>query len=816
MALGFIAARALPAALAAGLLSGVLMALVGAGSTSWTNVAIAVLSAAVAAVAGAVLVGSADVANPTRRFLQVAANLHEGAVVLSPQREIVWVNSALCEFLGLDQSRVLGHSPADFLGDESRALLAEQLVRRDRGEFAGYEITVRRHDGEDRTIHVSPSPLISDSGEVEGTMAILSDVTSMRSTRLALEASEQRYRQLLESAHEGVAVIQRGRFAFVNQRLASMGGYDPEDLLHRDPIDLVHPVDRGRVEAHHAARILGEPGPEAHEFRAIASDGTMVWLRHTVVLIEWVGRPATLNLYSDVTAEHQNEEALARRERRSRSFYEDTPALLVATDAAGVIVGTSNLLLERLGKSRGEVIGRSLEEFFVDSRDGSFLDDLLGPELLRHGRATLKSCRLKARSGDAVPVRVNAVLDRDEGGQPRGMLAVLEDCSEIDEIARQLRRAQQLEALGTLAGGIAHDFNNILFAIQGYADMAAEEAPAGSRCRTDLEEIMRAAKRASSLVEQIVAFARQGQQDLQPMQPQPVLKESMRMLRSALPASILMRFAIDDGHRSVLASPAALRQLLTSLCSALARSIEGEGTIDVSLQPYDVEVRSESAGVEPGRYLQLRLTLRPASGHDLSPTVDETIAAALCNVSGLIDELGARRTQEIAPPGARVVALLLREVSERPLPVSTTPRSSRALPESLEEKRGRALVVDDEAPLVSMLVSMLGALGLDASGFTDARLALDTFLDDPQAYRVIVTDQTMPELTGYAFSQQILNVRPDMPIILCTGYTEAVTLEDVLALGVRAFLMKPFTLAQLGEAVDRALETPAPAVSGNR
>ncbi|NJN63968.1 MAG: PAS domain S-box protein [Acidobacteria bacterium] len=764
-------------ALALGILA---MWLAWTGRVGGHGKALAVLSFVLVAAAGSLIASSIHgllATSGLRRFLRLADSLKEGVALVSGDRRLAWVNRAFCEFLHLEREQIIGRSPADFLDEGNRAALAEQFVRRDAGEFIGYELEITRHDGDRRTVHITPSPLLSSRGKLEGTVAIFSDITASKNAARALEESETRYRQLVDSANEGVAVVQEGRFVLANRKLASLGGYELDELMERDPLELVHPVDRGRVEAHHRSRVRGEAGHDVHEFRALAKNGDVIWLRHSVVRIEWHGKPATLNLYADVTRDRLHEQALAKRERRSRALYEDTPAMLLSADSSGAILGVSNLFLDKLGYVRSDVLKRSLREILV-TESQTVLDATIGPELLRHGRCANVACRMKKKDGTSLPVRISAVLDRDAGGEPQGMLAVLEDTTEPEELERQLRRAQRLEALGTLAGGIAHDFNNILFAILGYADMAVEETPEGSRCRNDLEEIRRAAARATDLVEQIVSFARRGQQELRPLEPGPVVKESLRLLRATLPTSVALNFSINGAERRVLASPAALQQLVTGLCATLNQRLGGQGTIDVVLEPRTLSESDVAAGsaLTPGSYVAIsvrssRHTMCGESAGPLRPLASMS-ESSFESCESVVRELGGVLVVSEACDVVCSVDVLLHVCHTTNEPPVSLPRMTG---DDASAQGGRVIVVDDEAPLVSMLCSMLRSLGLNATGFTDPRAALDAFAQDPNSVSLVVTDQTMPQMTGAQFAERVLAIRPGTPLILCSGYSESLT-----------------------------------------
>ncbi len=379
----------------------------------------------------------------------------------------------------------------------------------------------------------------------------------------------------------------------------------------------------------------------------------------------------------------------------------------------------------------------------------------------------------------------------------------------------QLHQAQKMEAVGTLAGGIAHDFNNILAAILGYAELANFDIAEDSRTKYNLQQSIKATHRARDLVQQILAFSRQARQERKPLDIKPLIKEGLKFLRASLPATIEIRQNMEEDPGTIEADPTQVYQVLMNLCTNAAHAMDEKGgVLEVSLGKADMdgEASAAPAGMEPGPYLRLRVS---DTGHGMPPEILKRIfdpyfttkevgkgtGLGLAVVHGIVksygggitvsSEMGKGSTFDIYFP--RVQAMGRASEAERAEP----------LPFGGHE---RVLFVDDEKAIVEIGHSMLKYLGYEVEVRTSSIEALELFRAQADRFDLVITDMTMPNMTGDKLAQELLRIRPGIPIILCTGFSEYLTEEKAKALGVRELLMKPLAIRDLAQAVRRVLD----------
>ncbi len=384
---------------------------------------------------------------------------------------------------------------------------------------------------------------------------------------------------------------------------------------------------------------------------------------------------------------------------------------------------------------------------------------------------------------------------------------------ELRMTQRQLVQAQKMEAIGTLAGGIAHDFNNILTAIIGYTELAMEKVPEGNRVQANLQEVFRAGMRAKDLVQQILIFSRQSRQEQKPLQPDSVVKEGLKLLRASIPTTVEIRPNIERECGMVLGDPTQIYQVLVNLCANAAHAMsEKGGVLEVSLMNVDLDAASaQHLDLKPGLYVRLTVS---DTGHGMERAVMERIfdpyfttkgpgegtGLGLAMVHGAVKSHGGAIAVD-SEPGKGATFHVYFPRMER----SEAPEAEAAA--SVPTGNERILFVDDEKALVEMSKQMLESLGYKAAGRTGSIEALETFRAQPDKFDLVITDQTMPNMTGETLAKELLRIRPDIPIILCTGYSELITKEKARAMGIRELIMKPVVRSELARIIRDVLDS---------
>ena len=371
-----------------------------------------------------------------------------------------------------------------------------------------------------------------------------------------------------------------------------------------------------------------------------------------------------------------------------------------------------------------------------------------------------------------------------------------------------------MEALGTLAGGISHDFNNILYGIIGYAEIAIHHQIAdGHPARLSLDEILKASGRAVDLVEQILTFSRKKTRERVKFQLTTVIKEVLKLLRATIPATIEIKEKITTGSDFVLADPSEIHQVLMNLCTNANHAMRDKGGVleiclgEKILTPPEVTFYPD---LEPGPYLILTVN---DTGHGMAAPIRDRIfepyfttkptgegtGLGLSVVHGIVKSCGGTITVESEPGKGSSFKVFLPPIEEVNL---QEPESLDSIPGGNE----RILFLDNEESLLKMGKQMLEGLGYKVFMETSSIKALEAFKSDPGKYDLVISDLTMPKMSGDKLAEELIRLRPDIPIILCTGYSELIVEEKARKIGVRAFLTKPVAMRKMAKTVRMALD----------
>ncbi len=386
---------------------------------------------------------------------------------------------------------------------------------------------------------------------------------------------------------------------------------------------------------------------------------------------------------------------------------------------------------------------------------------------------------------------------------------------ERERLLADLRQAQKMEAIGTLAGGIAHDFNNILSAILGFTEMSLMLVKKDSKLQHNLSMVHKAGDRARDLVAQILTFSRHSQAERHPILVAPIIKEALKLLRASLPSSIEIRQNIQPCSGKVLADPVQIHQIMMNLCTNAFHAMGGKGgVLEIILVEEEIDGKQaeQIRDLQPGPYLRLSVS---DTGSGIKPEIIDRIfdpffttkekgqgtGMGLSMVHGIMKEYnGAIKVQSEVGQGS-VLHLYF------PLIRGIDDLTDNVEAPILVKGKGRILFVDDEKDLAEMGRNLLVLLGYDVVGCSDSLEALNIFKKDPGSFDLVITDQTMPMMSGVELAREIMKIRPQIPVFLCTGYSSFVSQQDAKQLGIREFFLKPISAEELSQAIHRHLNT---------
>jgi PAS domain S-box-containing protein len=520
-------------------------------------------------------------------------------------------------------------------------------------------------------------------------------------------------------------------------------------------------------------------------------------------------------LFENISHRKQAEEKLLESEERFRmSFYISPDAININRLEDGLFVDINEGFSKLTGFTRDDVIGKtSLEK---------------GLWCHREDREAL----LRGLKEQGYYENLEADFRRKDGSLARGLMSArvihLQGVPHIISISRditerkraeeerrvleaRLQRAEKMEAIGTLAGGIAHDFNNILMAIIGFAELAKSEEDRANRDEC-LSQVMVACKRAKDLVNQILTFSRMQETEKQPIQLNLLIKEGIKLLRSSIPSTIEIREAIGTKPTVVIADPTQMHQVLMNLCANSAHAMrQSGGILQISLKHEEIGRRSDPAthGLAAGWYAKLVVS-DTGQGIDQSnmdrifdpfyttKRQGEGTGLGLSVVYGIVKSCGGAIDVASKPGQGTMITVYL------PLAASSDAVANHVEPE-IPGGHEHVLYVDDEAMLVDLGERMLRKLGYQVTTRTSSIEALELFRSRHGDFDLVITDMTMPNMTGADLAREMLAIRPDLPIILCTGYSEIMTAERARELGIRGYVMKPMTRNDIGRAIRDAL-----------
>jgi len=397
-----------------------------------------------------------------------------------------------------------------------------------------------------------------------------------------------------------------------------------------------------------------------------------------------------------------------------------------------------------------------------------------------------------------------------------GLRGILVDISERKKLEDQLRQSQKMEAIGTLAGGIAHDFNNILSAIFGYTDLAVLHAENSEQLHRDLTSIQQGAERAKELVQQILTFSRQSELTREPLRIAMVVQEAVKLLRSSIPATIEIRQQIDAADQAVLADAIQIHQVVMNLCTNAYHSMREQGGI-LGIKLLEKEIKSGDPllgnTIEPGQYLELEIS-------DTGSGMDQTTREKIFD-----PYFTTRRSGEGTGLGLAVVHGIVREhqgviqVQSEPGQGSSfrvyLPISQREIVERAAEQKPlngidgsrSILFVDDDLIILDIASTIFTGCGYEVTACSDPEQALTAFSEQPEKFDLLITDMTMPHMTGIELFNRVQQISPGFPTILCTGYSELINRDSALALGLKAYIAKPVTMSDLVAVVRKILDS---------
>ena len=762
------------------------------------------------------------------------------AIYMLEDKHYVYVNPRFCEITGYDFDEL---TDPDFnyevlLPGETSDLIESRYRARSSGEEVpgGYTVEIIKRSGQRALVDVSTVSLADEPGEVR-VLGIMRDVTERERARRELRESRRFLESILSNVPGMVFRCHNSpdwRMDFVSPGARDLTGYIPGELVENEVIafgDLILPNDRQRVWESVQAAVRSEEKSYSLSYRIRHRNGSVrhVWEHGSIIPGGFEDECSIEGIISDVTEIRRTTERYAASQSRLEAIIKSMHDILFVFDRRGRFIHyyapeDSQLLMspsEFLGRHYSEVLPADLAE----KMDAAF-------RISRGGQVTDFEYSLDLGEGTRhYMARLSPLV---EEGEFAGVISVSRDITSIVEAERQrmkiqeeLQRAQKLESMGIMAGGVAHDFNNLLEGIIGQVDLALAEEEDGSRLGSRLARIRNAASRASELSDKMLAYSGKGGKSLQNVDLKGLLKSIERFLKSAISSDSELVMDLCDDPAWVVGDASQLQQVVLNLVMNASEALEGRGgRITISLGRMDMD-RSELAATYVNDDLCTGSYVRMTVSDNGCGMDEQTVSRAfdpffttkftgrglgLASVLGIVRGHGGAVSLDSTPQEGSTVAILLPEASEDALSLyshagfsSGEVSVSSAFAASMAEASDRILVVDDERIILDTASELLSHMGYGVETASSGEAAVDLLRsDESETIGLVLLDVTMPGMDGLQTLRLMRDIRPDIQVVVSSGYAKEEIMPRFMEIGVSGFLHKPYSLKKLAEALEDA------------
>ncbi|MFW2372303.1 MAG: PAS domain S-box protein [Gammaproteobacteria bacterium] len=641
-----------------------------------------------------------------------------------------------------------------------------------------------------------------------------------------LKQSNERYLSLVECTSDWIWEVDKdGIYTYVSPKIKDLLGYEPEEVLGKTPGDLMPAQEAERV-----SKILRKTIAAGNSI--ITMENINLHKKGHQVILETSAVPLFNDTGKLLGYRGIDRDITERRQVENRANELERKFITLLANLQGMAYRCQNnhdWTMEFISDNCQQLTGYQVADLL--SSQSIAYNDLIHPDDKEMVWETTQKriamdlpfqlvYRIKTVSGETKWVWEQGISIKDCTGKLIALEGFITDITEHklaeqenEKLQAQLRHVQKMEAIGTLAGGIAHDFNNLLSPIMGYTELAIEALADNPVVSNDLKQVLKASERAKELVKQILSFSHHSDHERKPVQLNLIVNEAMRLLRASIPTTIEVRQNINSNCGYVLADPTQMHQIVINICTNAYHAMrEKEGILHVKLEQVSIDVEQANlVSINPGSYIKLEIS---DSGHGMdeqtlerifepyytTKSEDEGTGLGLSVVHGIVRSHDGGITVTSTPAQGTKFEIFFPRVS------TTSTELGVDLVEPIPSGNEHILLIDDEVAIVQMETALLENLGYKVTAVTSSDEALATFEKHPDIFDLTISDMTMPHITGADLARKFLSIRPDMPFILCTGFSEIINEEKAREIGIQAYIKKPVLRKEMAIVVRKALD----------
>ena len=748
---------------------------------------------------------------------QLISAMPDMVLHLDLQGTILDINRAGLQISGYERSEILGHNILDLISPEDRERAASNAVLMLEQSLGPQEYRMVMKDGRTVPFEVNGDLVRDGQGKPMGMVHICRDITARVKAVEPLREVEQLFKSIVQNSHDGIILIDDNyRIVYANDEFHMIMAYEPGEMIGMDFRDFLAPEMYQVVVDRYRMRQAGKTPPIRYEFLVNRKNGEKRWIEtSSAVIVNARNQKQTVAQMIDVTQRKLAEEALRESEKRLETILNTTPDPVVVYDNQERVTYINPAFTRVFGWQLDELLGKPIP-FVPEEKKPASAEALR--ELYAHGGPLTFHTKRLTKSGKTLSVVISAAGIVDDNGEISGIVVDLTDVTHTEKLESQLRQAQKMEAIGTLASGVAHDFNNLLQAISGFVELMEARDGKSSAPTGHASQILAAVDRAAELVRRLMVFSRKSEVKLSPIDLNQEINQAVKLLSRIIPKMVRIQTDLDQDIWPILGDSTQIEQVLMNLGSNARDAMPQGGTLTIATRNFvmDDSFMDLHFSAEPGNYIQLSLSDtglgmdKETSQRIFEPffttkKLGEGTGLGLSTVYGVVTGLGGYISCYSEPGEGTVFNIYLPALAQE----DQEGRSADSEP-SLASLRGteQILLADDEPAIRRSVSGRLRDFGYRVETAASGEEALAFYQAHPRQVDVVVMDLGMPGMGGNQALKEIMALDPGAKVIVASGYSDHDRLGDLKASGAAGYIVKPFKAADLLKTVRQLLDQP--------